>query len=112
MELIAANDCFRRARVNIDGTAQLFVYLQALDFVSTLVGLRLGAGEASPFISLLMHAGPVAGLFMSKLLALALGVACLYLRKRHLLRWASYWYAALVMWNLLVIKAALSRIQG
>jgi hypothetical protein len=112
MELIAANDCFRRARVNIDGTAQLFVYLQALDFVTTLVGFRLGAAEASPFISFLMHAGPVTGLLVSKLLALALGAACFYLRKRHVLRWASYWYAALVMWNLLVIKAALGRMHG
>ena len=112
MELMAANDCFRRARVHIDGTAQFFVYLQALDFVTTVVGLRVGAAEASPFISLLMHAAPVAGLFMSKLLALALGSACLYLGKRHLLRWATYWYAALVVWNLLVIETALGRIHG
>jgi hypothetical protein len=88
------------------GANQLFVYLQLLDFLTTLVGLKVGAAEASPFIRLLMHAGPAAGLAMSKLLALALGGLCLYLKKPHLIRSATYWYCGLVLWNLAVILSA------
>ena len=33
---------------------QVFVYLQLLDLLTTLLGLRLGAVEASPFVRLLM----------------------------------------------------------
>jgi hypothetical protein len=96
----------------IDGTTQVFVYFQVMDFLTTVLGFRLGASEASPFISLLMHGGSMRGIFVSKLLALVLGVGCIYFGKRRLLRRATYWYAALVMWNLLIVLAALARIQA
>jgi hypothetical protein len=83
-----------------------FVYLQLLDLLTTLVGFKLGAREASPFIRMLMHAGPAIGVMASKLLALALGAVCLYYKKNHLIRWASYWYCGLVVWNLMVMLAA------
>jgi hypothetical protein len=82
---------------------QVFVFLQLLDFLTTLLGLRMGASEASPFIRSLMQWGPVAGLAASKVLALALGGLCIYLGRGHLLRWASYWYGALVVWNVVVL---------
>jgi hypothetical protein len=112
MELIATNNCPRRVWGNIDGTTQAFVYFQAMDFITTVLGFRLGAGEANPFVSLLMHAGSITGVFISKLVALVLGGICIYFGKRRLLRRATYWYAALVMWNLLVVLAALGKIQG
>jgi hypothetical protein len=84
----------------------VFVYLQLLDLLTTLVGFKLGAGEASPFIRVLMQAGPVMGVTLSKLLAIGLGGLCVYLRKEHLIRWASYWYGGLVVWNLMVLLAA------
>jgi hypothetical protein len=86
--------------------AQVFIYLQLLDLLTTLVGFKMGAGEASPFIRLLMHAGPATGVMISKLIALALGGLCLYLKKQHLIRWATYWYGALVVWNLMVMLSA------
>lgn len=89
--------------------AQVFIYLQLLDLLTTLIGLRLGASEASPFIRLLMHAGPVAGVALSKVFALALGALCVYRKKYHLIRLASYWYGALVVWNLMVALAAPGR---
>jgi len=85
---------------------QVFVYLQLLDLLTTLVGFRLGAAEAIPFIRMLMHAGPGTGVLLSKLLALGLGGLCVYLRKHHLIRWATYWYGGLVVWNLVVMLAA------
>jgi Domain of unknown function (DUF5658) len=84
---------------------QVFVYLQLLDLVTTLLGLRLGAAEASPFVRLLMHAGPAAGIAASKVLALALGAFCVYTRRFGLIRIASYWYGGLVAWNLILLLA-------
>ena len=86
--------------------AQAFVYLQILDFITTLIGFKLGASEASPFIRMLMHAGPVAGVAASKLIALLLGAICVYRKKYHVIRWATYWYGGLVVWNLIVILSA------
>jgi len=85
---------------------QIFIYLQLLDLLTTLVGFRLGAGEASPFIRMLMHAGPAVGVLASKALALTLGAVCVFQRKYNLMRWASYWYGLLVVWNLAVILTA------
>ena len=45
---------------------QIFIYLQLLDLLTTLVGFKLGAGEASPFIRVLMHVGPAFGVVASK----------------------------------------------
>jgi hypothetical protein len=89
---------------------QIFIYLQLLDLLTTLVGFKLGAGEASPFIRLLMHAGPVAGVAASKALALGLGGLCVYLKKHKLIRWATYWYGGLVVWNLMIMLAAPGRL--
>jgi hypothetical protein len=87
------------------GIAQIFVYLQLLDLLTTLIGFKYGASEASPFIRALMHWGPTTGVALSKLVALALGGVCVYAKKDRLMRWASYWYGGLVVWNLMVILA-------
>lgn len=84
----------------------IFIYLQVLDLLTTLVGFRMGASEASPFIRALMHFGPAAGVVISKLFALGLAGFCLYLKKDHLVRWITYWYGALVVWNLTVMLGA------
>ncbi|MGB7762432.1 MAG: DUF5658 family protein [Bryobacteraceae bacterium] len=84
---------------------QVFVYLQLLDLLTTLLGLRLGAAEGSPFVRVLMHVGPAAGIAVSKILALALGAYCVYTRRFGLIRLASYWYGGLVIWNLIVLLA-------
>ncbi len=86
--------------------AYIFVYLQLLDLLTTFVGFKLGAAEASPFIRALMHVAPGFGVAASKFLALALGGFCVATGKNHILRWVSYWYAALVVWNLMIMLAA------
>jgi len=79
---------------------QVFVYLQILDFLTTLVGLKLGIAEASPFIRSLLHFGPSIAVAASKIVAIALAGLCIGLNRSYLLRWINYWYAALVIWNL------------
>ena len=94
------------------GIYQVFFLLQLLDLLTTLVGFQMGAGEASPFIRLLMHASPVVGVATSKVLALVLGALCVHMNKLHLIRLATYWFCGLVAWNLLVIMAARGLIAG
>ena len=79
---------------------ELFVYLQVLDILTTLVGFSLGNLEASPFVRLAVQLGPLNGLIVSKMFAVALAAACLALKRRHLIRWINYWYGALALWNL------------
>ena len=83
----------------------VFVYLQLLDLLTTLVGFRLGAAEASPFIRVLMHFGPAAGVVLSKVLALALGAWCVYYKKLGIIRMITFWYSALVVWTLMILLA-------
>ncbi|HTS61769.1 MAG TPA: DUF5658 family protein [Candidatus Acidoferrales bacterium] len=84
----------------------IFVYLQLLDLLTTMVGFRLGAVEASPFIRSLMHAGPLVGVLASKVIALGIGAVCVAVHRAHIVRWISYWYAGLIVWNLMVMLAA------
>lgn len=79
---------------------QFFLYLQILDFLTTLVGLKLGIAEASPFIRSLLHYGPSVAVAASKIVALGLAGLCIGLHRSHLVRWINYWYAGLVIWNL------------
>ena len=84
----------------------IFVYLQVLDFLTTLVGLRLGLSEASPFIRNLMHFGPMGALLISKVCALGLACLCAALNRHSAIRRINYWYAGLVVWNLSMILLA------
>jgi hypothetical protein len=81
----------------------IFIYLQLLDLLTTLIGFRLGAAEASPFIRGLMHLGPALGVILSKVFALSLGALCIQMKKQYLIRWITYWYGCLVVWNLMVM---------
>ncbi len=81
----------------------VFVFLQILDVLTTLMGLRLGAGEASVFISRLMHLGPVPALLISKILAIILVLIALRHRQPRVVVLANFWFAAVVTWNLALI---------
>jgi len=41
---------------------EVFLYLQVLDILTTLIGFSLGNGEASPMVRLLIRWGPLNGL--------------------------------------------------
>lgn len=81
----------------------VFVFLQILDVLTTLIGLRMGAGEASPFVAHLMHLGPLPALMITKLLAVILILIALRRRQLNILVAANFWFAALVTWNLAAI---------
>lgn len=83
----------------------IFVFLQVLDIITTLIGLRMGAGEASAFIGRLMHLGVVPALMICKLLAVILVLIALRHHQPRVVVLANFWFAALVTWNLLAIFA-------
>ena len=86
---------------------QVFVYLQLLDFLTTMVGFKLGAHEASPFIVKLIHTtSPAMGVAASKVIPLAIRGLCVATNRVKLLSFANYWYAALGVWNLTMILIA------
>ena len=90
---------------------QVFIYLQILDFFTTLIGFRLGAGEVSPVIAKLIHvSSPVLGLAISKLVGLGIGAVCVATSRARLVSWINYWYAGLIVWNLSIIYIAGGRL--
>ncbi len=85
---------------------EVFVLLQVLDLLTTLVGFRVGAGEASVFISWLMRlTDPLSGLVIAKIIGLSWGAFCLWRRKPLAIRIANYFFAGVVVWNLYQITA-------
>ena len=82
-----------------------FVALQMLDILTTVIGMRMGAQEASVFIGRLMNAGPMTGLLISKILAVALVATALKFKRARVVVFLNYWFAAVVSWNLLLIVA-------
>jgi hypothetical protein len=89
----------------------VFLCLQVLDVVTTLIGFRVGAGESSPFISALLGFGPVTGLVLSKFLAISLACAALMTKRERLVRFVNFWFVAVVGWNLVIIRVASSSIN-
>ncbi len=90
---------------------EVFVYLQLLDVLTTMIGFLLGLGEASPFIRWLMQMGPLSGLLASKAIAVLLGGYCVWQKRFQVIKLINYWYAALVVWNLYLIFLVLSRFR-
>jgi hypothetical protein len=80
-----------------------FLALQALDVVTTMIGLRLGAAEGSTFVNRLLNYGPLSGLLLSKLISIVLVTGVVAFGRGRLMRILNPWYALLVSWNLVVI---------
>jgi len=89
-------------------TIEIFLYLQVLDLLTTLIGFRLGASEVSPFIRLLIAFGPASGVVMAKFIAVGIGGICVATHRLHLITWINYWFAGLVLWNFVMIFRALN----
>lgn len=83
----------------------VFVFLQMLDILTTLMGLRAGAQEASLFIGRLMNTGPVAGLLISKIFGVLLVAAALKFHRGRVIVFLNYWFALVVTWNLIMIAS-------
>ena len=87
----------------------VFFALQALDVLTTLIGLQAGASEASLFIGRLMQLGPLPALIIAKLLALILVTAAVRYNRARVIVITNYWFAGIVTWNLVMILRILLR---
>ena len=87
-----------------------FSYLQVLDFMTTLAFLLNGIQEGNPVVRLALKYGPtpLGGLFLVKLVALALGVYCWWFGRTKLLARINILFAVVVTWNLaaLILESA------
>lgn len=81
----------------------VFVFLQILDILTTLLGLEMGAQEASVFLGRLMRAGPLAALLIAKIIAVLLVAVALRFKRPRIVVFMNYWFAAVVTWNLMVL---------
>jgi hypothetical protein len=81
----------------------VFIALQFLDVLTTIVGLRLGASETSIFVGRILNYGPMEGLLVSKLMAALLVAAALKFQRPRLVVFLNYWFAVVVSWNLAMI---------
>ena len=87
---------------------EVFLFLQLLDFMTTLIGLRLGGTEMSPFVRWMMSFDVVLGLSLVKLFGVVMGGYCLVTKRIRVIGWVNIVFAALVVWNLHNILGALT----
>lgn len=87
----------------------IFIVLQCLDVLTTLVFLSKGMAEGNPLMGLALSSAhaPWLGLVVSKLIAVLIGRYCYRNGRFTLLRRANAGYALVVGWNLVGITAAL-----
>ena len=86
----------------------IFFLLQVADLATTFVTMRLGGVELNPLVRMFMSAGPVAGLFLAKLVVLAIAAGCAAMSKFRTLRRANIVFAGIVFWNITVIARLLA----
>jgi hypothetical protein len=86
----------------------LFLGLQILDVLTTLIGLHYGAQEGSTFIGHLLQTGPLSGLIISKILAAGLAAIAVFLNRKRILVFLNIWFAGVVAWNLIAIGMQLA----
>ena len=82
-----------------------YCYLQLLDGLTTVAFLRGGLQEGNMVVRALIQTtgSPWSGLLLVKVLALALGIYCAYVRKAQLLHRVNLCYALLITWNLVAL---------
>ena len=82
---------------------QLFLFLQVLDLLTTIVVLKLGGYEANPVVNYLMRLGPIEGLLLAKTVVIAGGAAIVWYNRHRVVFLANYAYAGIVCWNLAIL---------
>jgi hypothetical protein len=84
-------------------TALLFLFLQLADFVTTVIALQLGGAEVNPIVRHFMSGNPLEGLLVAKVLALAIGMGCLFSNKLRAMQVANLAFSGIVAWNVAIL---------
>jgi hypothetical protein len=87
----------------------VFILLQCLDLLTTLVFLNKGIAEGNPIVhwALSLTGVPWVGITVTKTIAGLIGQYCYTRGRVNLLRLANIGYFLVVSWNLIGITAAL-----
>jgi Domain of unknown function (DUF5658) len=78
-----------------------FVFLQLLDLLTTIIGLKWGAQELNPVILHVMKTGALEGLLASKVAILVMAGAMIWYRRVGVLFIVNYIFGGLIIWNVL-----------
>jgi len=81
----------------------IFGFLQLADLITTVTVFRLGGIEENPLVKHFMFLGPVEGVIIAKIMALAIGAGCFLATKYRALKLANIVFAGIVVWNLSII---------
>ena len=86
----------------------VFIGLQFLDVLSTLVFLHQGIAEANPIVraALSLSRNPAAGLILLKMGISILAGICWYSGRRRLLKKVNFLYVGCVFWNITAVMIA------
>lgn len=84
----------------------IFIALQCLDLLTTLLVFKQGGMELNPVVrSLMPLMGRALAVFTCK--AALVAVICVFSRRKRVLVFADFFYAGVVTWNLLIFRALL-----
>ena len=81
----------------------MFVALQLLDIITTVLGLKVGAREGNFLVAQFMHWGPALGMLVAKFLGFLLLIVAFAAGRMRLLRLLNLWFLCIVDWNLAII---------
>ena len=81
----------------------VFVALQLLDILTTLLGLRVGAREGNYLVARFIHWGPAMGLLIAKFLGFLVLLVTFAAGRLRILRLLNLWFLCIVAWNLAII---------
>jgi|GEM_PF-789310 hypothetical protein len=88
------------------GALSLFIYLQILDFLTTILFLKMGLFEASWVVAALIRWSPILGVLAAKLGTVTLGFIAVRYHKDRVMRLANLGYCGVIAWNLICMILA------
>ena len=99
------SDVAVQSRSSLSPLLWQYLYLQILDFLTTIAFLVNGVREGNPLVRLALGVGsnPIGSLLAVKFLAFLLGFYCWRTGKRQLLSRINLLFAVLVAWNLVAL---------
>ena len=88
------------------GLLSLFIYLQLLDLLTTVLFLKMGLVEGNWLAATLIRWSPLFGILAAKAATIVVGIIAVWLHKDRLMRLANFGYSGVVAWNLVVMILA------
>ena len=82
----------------------IFIFLQAVDLITTLIAFHLGGAEQNPLVASFLSIGAVPGLLLSKAAVIGLAFLAVSCGKGRRLHLANIAFTVVVAWNVSIIS--------